>query len=84
MVRINHSNLKLSISLDTAQLQQECSVHSASSGGVNCMYQFLLNIKKLRQSTNDLHIIFYALANLNQFAGILTICTLNNFKALKH
>lgn len=30
------------------------------------------------------HIILYALANLNKFAGILTICTLNNFKALKH
>lgn len=44
MVKVNYSNLQLSISLVTPQLQQEYSVHSASSGGANCM-SIMLNTK---------------------------------------
>lgn len=65
MVRIIHSNLQISTNLVTSQLQQEYSVHSASSGGVNCVCQFLLNTKELRQSTNDLLYSFCDLVQLN-------------------
>lgn len=65
MVRINYSNLQISTCLVTSQLQQEYSVHSASSGGVNGMCQFLLNTKELRQSTNDLLYSFCDLVQLN-------------------